>query len=57
MAGSGERVARTPSTIYDLSSMLFHTSEAGTSYDQYIRDTKGDTKEVGDQESSSRYYS
>jgi hypothetical protein len=53
MAGSGERVARTPSTIYDLSSMLFHTSEAGTSYDQYIRDTK----EVGDQESSSRYYS
>jgi len=33
MAGRSERVAGTPSTIYDLSSMLFHIPEAGTSYD------------------------
>ena len=46
MAGRGERTTGAPSTIYDLSSVLFHTPEAGTSYDQSIRDAK----EVGDQE-------
>ena len=48
MAGGdrGERATGTPNTIYDLSSVLFHSLESGASYDQYIHDAE----EAGDQE-------
>jgi hypothetical protein len=46
MAERGERATGTPNTIYDLASVLYHTLEAGTSYDQYVRDAE----EAGDQE-------
>src|SRR5436305_9670214 len=42
----GERATGTPNTIYDLSSVLFHSLEGGASYDQYIHDAE----EAGDQE-------
>jgi hypothetical protein len=42
----GERATGTPNTIYDLSSVLFHSLEGGASYDQYIRDAE----EAGDEE-------
>jgi len=42
----GERATGTPNTIYDLSSVLFHSLEGGASYDTYIRDAKRE----GDQE-------
>ncbi|MBV9453289.1 MAG: hypothetical protein JOZ19_04100 [Rubrobacter sp.] len=32
----GEKATRTPNTIYNLSSVLFHALEGGASYDQYI---------------------
>jgi hypothetical protein len=38
--GRGERATGTPNTIYDLSSVLFHTLEGGTSYDTYIEDAE-----------------
>jgi rubrerythrin len=38
--GRGERVAGTPDTIYDLSSVLFHALEGGASYDTYIEDAE-----------------
>ena len=44
--GRGERATGTPTTLYDLSSVLFHALEGGASYDQYIRDAE----EVGDEE-------
>src|SRR5918993_4816214 len=44
--GRGDRATGTPNTIYDLSSVLFHTLEGGASYEQYIRDAE----EVGDEE-------
>jgi hypothetical protein len=46
MAERGERATGTPNTIYDLASVLYHTLEAGASYDQYLRDAE----EAGDQE-------
>jgi hypothetical protein len=46
MAERGERATGTPNTIYDLASVLYHTLEAGASYDQYVRDAE----EAGDQE-------
>jgi hypothetical protein len=42
----GERATGTPNTIYDLSSVLYHSLEGGASYERYIRDAK----EVGDRE-------
>src|SRR3712207_1072523 len=36
----GERATGTPNTTYDLSSVLFHTLEGGTSYDTYIEDAE-----------------
>ncbi len=42
----GERATGTANTIYDLSSVLFHSLEGGASYDQYIRDAE----EAGDEE-------
>ena len=42
----GERATGTPNTIYDLSSVLFHSLEGGASYDTYIRDAELE----GDQE-------
>jgi hypothetical protein len=42
----GERATGTPNTIYDLSSVLFHALQGGTSYDQYIHDAE----EARDQE-------
>ncbi len=42
----GERATGTPNTIYDLSSVLFHSLEGGASYDQYIQDAE----EAGDEE-------
>jgi hypothetical protein len=42
----GERATGTPNTIYDLSSVLFHTLEGGASYDQYIQDAE----EAGDED-------
>ena len=42
----GERATGTPNTIYDLSSVLFHALEGGTSYDTYIEDSERE----GDQE-------
>jgi hypothetical protein len=46
MAERSERATGTPNTIYDLASVLYHTLEAGASYDQYVRDAE----EAGDQE-------
>jgi hypothetical protein len=46
MAESSERATGTPNTIYDLASVLYHTLQAGASYEQYIRDAE----EAGDQE-------
>jgi hypothetical protein len=42
----GERATATPNTIYDLSSVLFHALQGGTSYDTYIEDAERE----GDQE-------
>ena len=42
----GERATGTPNTIYDLSSVLFHALQGGTSYDTYIEDAERE----GDQE-------
>src|SRR5918912_2497697 len=42
----GERATGTANTIYDLSSVLFHSLEAGASYEQYMRDAE----EAGDEE-------
>jgi hypothetical protein len=42
----GERATGTPNTIYDLSSVLFHSLEGGASYDQYIQDAEA----TGDEE-------
>jgi hypothetical protein len=38
--GSGERATGVPNTIYDLSSVLFHSLEGGASYDTYIQDAE-----------------
>src|SRR5215217_9714777 len=46
MAERDERATGTPNTIYNLASVLYHTLDAGTSYDQYLRDAE----EAGDQE-------
>jgi hypothetical protein len=46
MAERGEGATGTSNTIYDLASVLYHTLDAGASYDQYIRDAE----EAGDQE-------
>jgi len=46
MAERSERATGTPNTIYDLASVLYHTLQAGASYDQYIRDAE----EAADQE-------
>ena len=42
----GERATGTANTIYDLSSVLFHSLEGGASYEQYMRDAE----EAGDEE-------
>jgi hypothetical protein len=42
----GERATGTANTIYDLSNVLFHSLEAGASYEQYMRDAE----EAGDEE-------
>lgn len=44
--GRGERTTGTPNTVYDRSSVLFHASEGGASYDTYIEDAERE----GDQE-------
>ena len=46
MAERGERATGTPNTIYDLASVLYHTLDAGASYDRYVRDAE----EAGDHE-------
>lgn len=46
MAERSERATETPNTIYDLASVLYHTLDAGASYDRYIRDAE----DAGDQE-------
>ena len=46
MAERSERATGTPNTIYDLASVLYHTLQAGASYEQYIRDAE----EASDQE-------
>src|SRR5215203_5422411 len=46
MAQRSERATGTPNTIYDLASVLYHTLQAGASYEQYIRDAE----EAADQE-------
>jgi len=46
MTERGEGATGTPNTIYDLASVLYHTLEAGSSYDQYVRDAE----EAGDRE-------
>ena len=46
MAERSERATGTPNTIYDLASVLYHTLQAGASYEQYIRDAE----EAGDRE-------
>jgi hypothetical protein len=38
--GRGERATGIPNTIYDLSSVLFHSLEGGASYDTYIQDAE-----------------
>jgi hypothetical protein len=40
MTERGERATGTPNTIYDLASVLYHTLDAGASYDQYVRDAE-----------------
>src|SRR5215207_7588645 len=40
MAQRSERATGTPNTIYDLASVLYHTLQAGASYEQYIRDAE-----------------
>jgi len=42
----GERATGSANTIYDLSSVLFHSLEGGASYEQYMRDAE----EAGDEE-------
>ncbi len=42
----GERATGTPNTIYDLSSVLYHSLKGGASYERYIRDAE----EAGDRE-------
>jgi hypothetical protein len=42
----GERATGAANTIYDLSSVLFHSLEGGASYEQYMRDAE----EAGDEE-------
>src|ERR687886_59156 len=44
--GRGERATGTANTIYNLSSVLFHSLEGGASYEQYMRDAE----EAGDEE-------
>ena len=44
--GRAERATGTANTIYDLSSVLFHSLEGGASYDQYIQDAEA----AGDEE-------
>ena len=46
MEERSERATGTPNTIYDLASVLYHTLQAGASYEQYIRDAE----EAADQE-------
>src|SRR5215207_7585137 len=46
MAERSERATGTPNTIYDLASVLYHSLQAGASYEQYIRDAE----EASDQE-------
>jgi hypothetical protein len=46
MAERSERATGTPNTIYDLASVLYHTLDAGASYERYIRDAE----DAGDQE-------
>ncbi len=46
MAERSERATGTQNTIYDLASVLYHTLDAGASYDRYVRDAE----EAGDQE-------
>jgi hypothetical protein len=46
LAERSERATGTPNTIYDLASVLYHTLQAGASYEQYIRDAE----EASDQE-------
>ncbi len=38
--GSSERATGTPNTIYNLSSVLFHTLQGGASYDAYVEDAE-----------------
>jgi hypothetical protein len=38
---SGERVTGTPNTMYNLSSVLFHALQGGSSYDTYIDEPSG----------------
>ncbi len=45
-ARRGERATGTANTIYDLSSVLFHSLEGGASYEQYMRDAEA----AGDEE-------
>jgi hypothetical protein len=42
----GERATGTDNTIYNLSSVLFHSLEGGASYEQYMRDAEA----AGDEE-------
>ncbi len=46
MAERSERATGTQNTIYNLASVLYHTLDAGASYDRYVRDAE----EAGDQE-------
>jgi hypothetical protein len=41
----GERATGTPNTIYDLTSVLFHSLEGGASYDTYIEDAEREEDE------------
>jgi hypothetical protein len=45
-ARRGERATGTANTVYDLSSVLFHSLEGGASYEQYMQDAE----EAGDEE-------
>jgi hypothetical protein len=46
MAERSEMATGTQNTIYNLASVLYHTLDAGASYDRYVRDAE----EAGDQE-------
>ena len=47
MAERSERATGTPNTIYDLASVLYHTLQAGASYEQYVRDAvQADDREL-----------